>query len=149
MIKIIDLDGCISDDRWRHQYIGSTDMNPAERWRVYHENMGGDSLINSSEVGPEWHAYDRRLVVFTARPVDYRELTVAWLRINRITPLHIIMRNNHDHRPAIDVKRQMIGWLPDLYGVPIDEVVEAIDDRDDVVAMYRSCGIDARVVRAE
>lgn len=144
--QIVDLDGCISDDIWRRPYIrplAEGEPPNAERFFQYHEACSLDAYRNAHELAP-----DAELLLLTARPLAYRPATVDWLRNSRIEFRELIMRNNHDHRTSLELKREMVRWLPTHYGVPLERIVQAIDDRDDIVEMYRKeYGLNARVVR--
>jgi hypothetical protein len=138
---ILDLDNCIADDGWRIPRIRWDRKDPMERYHEYHSLAGFDTVANTDlfEFG------DPAVIILTARPVLYRSITEEWLRRNRISYHHLIMRNNHDHRSSLDLKRHMLHWLPDMYGVPWKSIVAAYDDRDDIVEMYRKHHIDAHV----
>ncbi len=138
---ILDLDNCIADDSWRIPKINWQKTNPMERYHDYHSLSGFDRPGNLDIL--EAHS-DAAVIVFTARPVQYSAVTYEWLRRNKIPYEYLVMRNNNDHRPSLDLKRSMLKWLPELYDVPLSTIVAAYDDRADVVEMYRSEGIDGR-----
>lgn len=144
--QIIDLDGCIANDLWRRPFIrplAEGEQPNAERFFQYHEASALDSAANLEHLHPT-----ARKIVLTARPMAYYAATMDWLRHIHLDVEHIIMRNNHDHRTSLDLKREMVLWLQAHYGVPLNSIVQAIDDRDDIVAMYRDVyGLPARVVR--
>jgi hypothetical protein len=143
-MQIIDLDGCIADDRWRRGFIGPKEMAPMDRFHEYHIRSVVDPVVHRTEVRDEDHA----IIVITARPVLYADQTWHWLRhYANIDPLHIIFRNNNDHRHSADVKRTAIEWLLSMYDVAKEEIVDAIDDCEDVLAMYREFQLPARLVR--
>lgn len=144
--QIIDLDGCIADDRHRRHLIvpdpgtGRTDAH----FRRYHEESHCDLAANLHEV--RWA--DCSLIVLTSRPLAYFEITRNWLLEVAALPVPtIIMRNPGDRRSSVEVKREQLSWLPVHYAIPYSRIVEAIDDRDDIVEMYREAGLNARVVR--
>jgi hypothetical protein len=133
---IVDLDNCISDDSWRIPHINWQKSNPLERYHDYHslaafDRIGNEDIIFSARAGVD------QVVIFTARPVMYRAATEEWLRRNNVPFKYLIMRNNNDHRPSLELKRSMLHWLPELYDVPWHSIVGAYDDRPDVVDMYR------------
>jgi hypothetical protein len=133
---IVDLDNCISDDSWRIPHINWQKSNPLERYHDYHslaafDRIGNEDIIFSARAGVD------QVVIFTARPVMYRAATEEWLRRNNVPFKYLIMRNNNDHRPSLELKRSMLHWLPELYDVPWHSIVGAYDDRPDVVEMYR------------
>jgi hypothetical protein len=133
---IVDLDNCISDDSWRIPHINWQKSNPLDRYHDYHslaafDRIGNEDIIFSARAGVD------QVVIFTARPVMYRAATEEWLRRNNVPFKYLIMRNNNDHRPSLELKRSMLHWLPELYDVPWHSIVGAYDDRPDVVEMYR------------
>jgi hypothetical protein len=147
--QIIDLDGCISDDRWRRHLIESPvdgRWSNQTRFENYHSCCVRDNLVNAHEI-----RYDLKHIVLTGRPVRWRQPTEDWLwETANIVPHILIMRNNEDLAPSPELKERMCGWLwePNLmYGVRKEEIVEAIDDRQDIVSMYHKLGLVARVVR--
>lgn len=153
-IKIVDLDGCISDDRWRRHLIGPAPLGGrtaaagwGNRFDAYHAAAFADDLANREEV----FGWEGEIVICTARPVAYAELTREWLALQKVKPLHILHRNNDDHRIGAEVKATQVQWLlePQLnYGVLREHIVDAIDDMEPIVRMYRDrFGIPARVVR--
>lgn len=140
---IIDLDNCIADDAWRIPHIHWQKSNPMERYHDYHSLSAYDQAGNS-------FLYDNaqgEVIVFTARPVLYAPITHEWLRRNGVNAKHVIMRNNNDHRSSLELKRHMLHWLPELYGVTWSEISAAYDDRPDIVEMYRKHGIWAHECR--
>jgi hypothetical protein len=62
----------------------------------------------------------------------------------------VIHRNIRDYRTSVDVKREQLRWLfdPNTYWFTPEEIVSAIDDREDIVRMYREeFGLNSRIVR--
>jgi len=135
---ILDLDNCIADDAWRIPKINWQKSNPMERYHDYHSLSGFDRLGNQDILTR--HESDE-MIIFTARPVLYSALTQEWLRRNEVNYEYLVMRNNNDHCHSLELKRKMLHWLPDIYGIPLDKIIAAYDDRSDVVAMYKEEGI--------
>lgn len=138
---ILDLDNCIADDGWRISRINWQKTNPLERYHEYHSLSAFDRPGNTDLFSEAHHD----VIVFTARPVLYSAITHEWLERNGIRAKHVIMRNNDDQRSSVDLKRNMLHWLPELYGVPWGEIVAAFDDRPDVIAMYKKHNIAAHL----
>ena len=141
---ILDLDNCIADDAWRIPRINWQKADPFERYHDYHllsgfDAVGNEHLLEGVRAGRE------RAIVFTARPVAYQAVTEEWLRRRGVPCARLIMRNNNDHRPSVELKRKMLHWLPELYDVPWSAVSAAYDDRPDVVSMYREHDIQAHL----
>ena len=53
------------------------------------------------------------------------------------------MRDNDDHRDSLELKRAMLLGLPEFYGIALEAIAAAYDDRQDIVDMYRSYKITA------
>ena len=138
---ILDLDNCIADDAWRIPRINWQKSNPIERYHEYHSLSAFDGVGNTDLFSGNHH----KVIVFTARPVLYSFITFEWLKRNGIRAEHVVMRNNDDRRNSVDLKRHMLHWLPEHYGVAWQDVVAAYDDRPDVVEMYRKHHIPAFV----
>jgi Leu/Phe-tRNA-protein transferase len=125
-MNIIDLDGCISDDRWRRARIKDAG------WPVYHALCDLDKLINAQVVWP--HLTD--FVIITGRPEAFREKTEIWLAKQKLpAPRAIFMRT--DHRPSVEIKREQLHKLQ-MYQHKIEY---AFDDRLDICEMYKREGV--------
>lgn len=75
-IAVIDLDGCIADDRWRREYIGN--KSDAE-WDAYHSRCVSDDL-NEEGIKLIARAMPFDIVLYnTGRPAKHRFRTAAWL----------------------------------------------------------------------
>ena len=138
---ILDLDNCIADDAWRIPRINWQKSSPLERYHEYH-SLSGFDRVGNTDLFSEGH---HDVIVFTARPVLYSAITHEWLERNGIRAKHVVMRNNDDHRHSVELKRHMLHWLPELYGVPWQEIVAAYDDRPDVIEMYKKHHIPAHL----
>lgn len=138
---ILDLDNCIADDGWRIPKINWQKKDPMERYHEYHSLSGFDRAGNKDL----FHKTKHDIVILTARPVHYAPITMEWLNRQHIKPFALIMRNNDDHCPSVELKRKQMGWLMHLYGVPHEEIYCAYDDRPDVVQMYLDHGVVAEV----
>ena len=141
---IVDLDNCIADDAWRIPHIRWQKRDLNHRYHAYHLLAGFDECANEDLFVPARDGREQ-LVVFTARPVMYRPITEEWLRRKNIPVVALLMRNDNDHRPSVELKRSMLLSLQELYSIPLSSVTAAYDDRADVVAMFTHHGIRAQV----
>lgn len=138
---IVDLDNCIADDAWRIPKINWSKPTPIARYHDYHSLSGFDAIGNLRIF--DEHA-DCGLIIFTARPELYRALTHEWLTRRGVPYERLFMRGNEDHRDSIELKRTMVLNLPEFYyGIALEDIAAAYDDRQDVVDMYRSYKITA------
>jgi hypothetical protein len=141
--RILDLDNCISDDGWRIPKIDWTQSDFNRRYHVYHMLAPFDLLANGQLL-----ATPARLIVLTARPVSYRPMTEEWLRRNLVNAEYLVMRNDNEHAPSGVLKELQLGWLLAHYGIGRDDILDAYDDREDVIEMYLRNGIDGKLARA-
>lgn len=146
---IFDLDNCLADDRARIPLINWEAPTADLRYEAYHWRCGEDEIGNF-DVFCDHIAKGAMPIFLTARPLSVESPTRQWLlKLFRGTPVqphyHLIMRNIGDHRPSVDVKRWQVHSLPE-YGVELDDVIAAYDDREDVVEMYRALGLNAQRV---
>jgi hypothetical protein len=141
-VRILDLDNTIANDAWRIPSINWQKSNPEERYLDYHQLAAFDEPGNR-------HLFSRLdldIVIFTARPVTYHALTEQWLRVQGVPFKHLLMRNVGDHRPSRQLKMQQLNWLLSVYDVPFNLILDAYDDRQDVVDAFASAGILAHRV---
>jgi hypothetical protein len=80
------------------------------------------------------------VIVCTGRKEKNEDVTKEWLFGISIRHHILLMRDNNDSRPAVDVKRDH--YIKIVNAIP-EKVVLLIDDDDEVRAMARSLGIFA------
>lgn len=131
---IIDLDNCVSNDQWRLPRIQNHHSRPNDRYWDYHDCCDQDLHENKHVITRLRYQY--RLLVFTSRPEAVRRKTELWLAKWDIPHDILFMRPNDNHMPSVEMKKTMLGWLPAGY-----RIEHAIDDRHDILDMYRSQGI--------
>lgn len=143
IVIILDLDNCISDDGWRVETI-DWHRDGHDRFHRYHSLAPWDSYAPHPDVA-HWVTSGERIAIFTARPVMYRHLTEEWLRRKSVEYTYLLMRNQSDLRPSLELKRSQLQWLVSHYDVRLDDIGMAYDDRPEIVAMYREAGLQAEV----
>jgi hypothetical protein len=79
------------------------------------------------------------IVYVTGRPVDYRDLTLSWLRANRFPTGELIMRRRNDRRPAAIIKTEIVREYAQN-----STVVAIVDDDPAVVAALRAHALPVR-----
>jgi len=138
---IIDVDGTLSDPSGRvHHLSGEKD------WTAFHDEMGDDEPIEAvATLARILHAAAERgdgieaVIIVTARHDDpkYRRLTIDWLDLHGIRYHALYMRKDSDTRRDYLVKADILRQIvEDGY-----DPVLAIDDRPEVVRMWREHGI--------
>jgi len=128
-VRVVDLDGTISDDRWRRWLIDEGESEVDRVYHHYHIHLEGDEFVNRWVV----RCPDRPVVLVTARPAYLREASERWLKKNGIQFHSLLMRPEGDHSTSPELKLKLI----DLAGLEVDF---AFDDRTDVISAYRSRG---------
>jgi hypothetical protein len=153
-VVIFDLDGCVSDDRWRQNLIPTPDVTDQEArahaWDSYHAECDKDPLLPSGSAILRDHIRSGHLILFcTGRTINVGEKSASWITANfGITPdaFSILMRKAGDHRPADVLKKEFAEYILMNSKNNGQPVIAAYDDREDVVEMYRSLGINAAVL---
>lgn len=139
---IVDLDGTLADVEHRiHHLAGEPD------WNAFHADMENDPVIEGvAELVRLLKAgapADDPIAVLavTARHDDPRHeaTTRAWLELANVPFDRLYMRRDADARPDVIIKAEILdriledGYLPQW----------ALDDRPDIIAMWRTHGITA------
>ena len=133
-VAFVDLDNCISDDKWRWELFDLHLPIINERYQRYHEACESDLYQNSFIIREL--AQKASIIIATARPESVRIKTQRWLNRWRVPHIRLLMRPNNDHRSSIPLKRDMLRSLPEGF-----KVRYAIDDRIDILDMYADEGV--------
>lgn len=146
---IFDLDNCLADDRERIKLINWEEKHPDQRYADYHRDISNDLVGNYDAFTAA--TLSATPVFMTARPhtvgrSNVRLQTMYWIKeyLGVEDPI-LLMRNVGDHRPSVELKRMQLSHLSE-WDVRYEDIVCAYDDREDVVAMYKSFGIHAEVL---
>ncbi len=139
--KILDLDGCISDDSYRIPRIKWNEEDPTARYHDYHMLCGFDRPANFDLFKPD---PTQSILILTARPRMVEGITIEWLRRNEIDWSHLLMRETNEHTHSAELKRRQLLSLPS-FGIQLIDIDIAYDDRPEIIEMYRSFGIRAEV----
>lgn len=147
---ICDIDNCVANDEWRIPFINWSQTKDMDaRYHVYHTLGIGDEaagmwLMDAMDAMQVEHVH-----FFTSRGLRYNKITHWWLedkfgwKRGQHYTLH--MRNNADHRSSVEIKREMLAGLFSHTDIMPDDISAAYDDREDIVDMYRHCGIKSYV----
>jgi hypothetical protein len=147
---IFDLDNCLADDSGRIPLIEWSNPDITARYSAYHEACEGDEPVNL-KIFQDYTTRHALIPIFlTGRPNQVRQKTARWIaeRLMLGTTYQMMMRKDGDHRPSVMIKRDMVNQLRVNveYGIGLEEVAIAFDDRVDIVRMYRQFGIPASVL---
>jgi predicted kinase len=142
---IFDIDGTLADISHRLHYIQDgrkdykgfyeacvDDTLKTSVWKLY-DMIDGNRWFTESYLNPcPYHIF-----ICSGRPEDYREQTINWLDRYNIGHEALLMRPSGDFRPDYIIKEEM---LRNIQGQGY-EVLFTIDDRQQVVDMWRRNGI--------
>ena len=130
---IVDIDGTCSDLTHRLHHI----KNSPKNWDAFHDEVGGDAPHEDiCEI--VWALSTISTIVYmSGRMERCRDDTLAWLRKHGFPIGGLHMRANGDYRQDYIVKAE----LADAAGLFSGNVLCALDDRQQVVDMWRDCGI--------
>ena len=136
---IVDMDGTLADVSGIRHHV----RRPARDFDTFHR-LSVDVPVNHEVrkiVRKAWDAGFDVLIV-TARREKWRHQTAWFLALHNIPSTALIMRGDHDGRPDVEVKRDMLhqfilpAWNPTL----------AVDDNPSVIAMWEAEGIPTEVI---
>jgi hypothetical protein len=154
LITVIDLDGCVSDDRWRQQRIKKDAKMTNEDWDHYHIDCDKDPVLEPGAGLLRGHIDEGDYIIFaTGRPHTVADKSSEWIvrnfGIKAMQDFTLIMRGPEDHRNAVILKNEMVTFIARHAMQSKRTVKVAYDDRPDVVEMYIKNGIEAKVVDSD
>jgi phosphoglycolate phosphatase-like HAD superfamily hydrolase len=134
-VALFDLDGTLADNAHRQPLVTAGKKD----WDAFF-----DAQIEDTPNAPIVTIYQAlfvsdniEIIIMTARPERYREVSETWLKMHEIPFRRIIMRADGDRRSDDVIKREM---LADLRQEGINPIF-AVDDRASVVRMWRDEGV--------
>ncbi len=151
-LYICDIDGTISDLTHRLHFIRSTSSDHIEQmefkpdWEAFHQHVIDDAPIwpiiyiikalKQQAMADVWF--------FTGRMEDCREDTTRWINHYMWNDPIIEMRPSGDYRTDVEIKQEM---LDNMLYIDRKRLVAVFDDRERIVQMWRSNGIQCLQVK--
>lgn len=130
-IAVIDIDGVVADVRHRLHHLDHRPKN----WGAFFAAAGDDPPLEVGVDRVRALLADHDVVYLTGRPERCRGATERWLDAHGIGGHPVLMRANHDRRPARYTKAE------ELRRIAKDgEVVLVLDDDPQVVDELRAHG---------
>lgn len=123
---IVDIDGTLAHMQ---------DRGPFDYDKVYTDIV--DPVV--SEIVRRYHQDGYYVLICSGREDNCREETERWLKDNNIPYNALMMRATGDHRKDAIIKQEIF----DNYIRPHYNVKFVLDDRDQVIDMWRSLGLKA------
>lgn len=158
MVILLDIDNCVADDAWRIRYIDHNQTDPDKKYDNYHMLAPFDRADNLEELTRAYSDHQYRYFVLTARPERFRVMTEVWLKRKGLFNFNLLMRANDDHSSSTEIKRKMVDEVMGFFQQeeslqPLEMeffaqiVTLALDDRQDVIDMYKSLGFNAHQLK--
>ena len=124
-LYIVDLDGTLSNDKWRRKYLPTEEVaetldNGQERvnelkeedFDRYNHAMGADAPYPGMQKLVQKQFKYGRVVYLTARPFEYAEATEKWLSLHNLDGHEkIFMRDPGNMQSSPDMKSAVLGNL--------------------------------------
>lgn len=136
-VIISDLDGTLCDINHRKHYVQGTKKD----WKGFFNDIAKDRLRHDVRTKILDIKAGRPLILVSARPEEYRDVTESWLNYYGIDYFVLIMRESGDKREDSEVKKEIYNkYLKHL------KIVKIFDDRPRVIRMWRELGLDVEDV---
>ncbi len=132
---LFDLDGTLADINHRRKFLEGS--NPD--WKSFNQLMGDDvpntPIVSLYKTLCSSEQYE--VIILTGRNEESRAVTEQWFAWNEIPFKRLIMRPDNDFRADHIIKEEMLQSLISEG----KEVLFVVDDRQQVVDMWRRNGI--------
>jgi len=132
---LFDIDGTLAEITHRRKFLEQEKKD----WKSFNDKMG-DDVPNAPVVElykTLWESGKYDIIIVSGRTEKYRELSEQWLAWNEIPFERLEMRPNGDSRADYIIK----GELLDKFRAEGKEILFVVDDRQQVVDMWRRNGI--------
>jgi phosphoglycolate phosphatase-like HAD superfamily hydrolase len=131
---LFDIDGTLADNSHRTHHV----WNKPKHWGKFNATMAGDALHPHVAMLCRHLSHFLPIILCTGREEAYRKVTEEWLRRHDLAVYRALhMRKSQDYRADTIVKMEMLAAIRAEGYRP----VMAFDDRNAVVAAWRSAGI--------
>jgi len=131
---IFDLDGTLCDTSGIVHLIEGDDKDYAAFHAASAEAPPHDDVVAAAR---EQQAQGRAVLVVTSREFIWRDLSLDWLVEHDVPYDRLYMRIVGDYRKDVVIKKEILQQIAD----DGFEVLEAWDDKDTVIELWRDSGI--------
>lgn len=132
---LFDIDGTLADITHRRVYLEAEKPN----WAAFNREMGADTpnapVVELYKTLLQSGKYE--IIIVSGRGEEHRKITENWLIWNEIPFERLIMRAAKDNRADHIIKQDILDQLR----AQGKEILFVVDDRDQVVQMWRENGI--------
>lgn len=133
-IIVCDIDGTVADGQHRVHHVSGDKKDWDKYFSLMHldtprHDVITDVLADQLETGSH-------VILVSARPEKYRDVTVEWLQKNGVPHTHLLMRPDGDSREDSIIKKNIYDKYLKHY-----DIVKVFDDRPRVIRMWQSLGL--------
>jgi uncharacterized HAD superfamily protein len=132
-IIIFDIDGTLADCRHRQVFVQGKEKNWKKFFGAADHDEPIEGIVHLLKI--LWRSKECKIILCTGRPESMRPRTLRWLEKYEICYDELLMRREGDFRQDAVVKKEM------LIKLGKENVLFAIDDRKQVVEMWRREGV--------
>ncbi|MDQ1710378.1 MAG: hypothetical protein QOG49_1763, partial [Frankiaceae bacterium] len=130
-VAVVDIDGVVADVRHRLRFVESTPKD----WDRFFASAPDDPPLPAGVERVQQLARDHDVVFVTGRPERCRAATESWLRDAGIGGWPVVMRGDHDRRPARQTKVHEVRAIARRTRVAV-----VVDDDREVCAAMTAAG---------
>ena len=130
-LAVFDVDGVLADVTHRLHHLRAR----PQRWERFFQAADRDPLLVEGADRLRAALLDHDVLYLTGRPERTRRLTERWLARHGLPTGPLLMRDDHDSRPARWMKREVLRGLS-----ASREIVSVLDDDPAVVAVLEADG---------
>lgn len=150
-VAIIDIDGTLADLRHRLHYIQPETGTGKKDYDRFFAGVSADGYFDEVMELMDNLFRTHYVILLSGRPTNTGMATRLWLdrywRSRQVLPYHrLFMRQSGDHRPDVEVKREIFDAMVRA-GLRKDNVDVVIDDRPQIVALWRE--LELPVIQVE
>jgi phosphoglycolate phosphatase-like HAD superfamily hydrolase len=138
VIAIFDIDGVLADATHRQHHV----QGRPKDWNAFFAAVGEDPVLEHGRARLRTLAAEHDVVLLSGRPESTRADTVDWLERHGITASQLVLRADADHRPAADLKAELVTRI----GSP-DTVLIVVDDDPSIVERLAGMGYATELFR--
>jgi FMN phosphatase YigB (HAD superfamily) len=134
-LYIFDLDGTLADLTHRLHFI-DRDSPTSPDWQGFFEACINDKpIFEMIGLARKLKQSGCEIWIVSGRSDQVREETICWLNAHCVPHDVLLMRSEGDYRPDYKIKQEM---LDNMLDQDRDRIMMTLDDRDQVVQMWRS-----------
>jgi hypothetical protein len=138
MIAVVDIDGVLADATHRQHHL----QGRPKDWDAFFAAVGEDPPIPRGIARLGELSLEHDVVLLSGRPERTRADTENWLARHGIEVSGLVLRSDADHRPAADLKADLIARIAAPTGIAV-----VVDDDATVVGRISELGYRAELFR--